>query len=414
MFRKLASMLVVIRDGWEELSPKASFVAQLFKLSSNTRFLYVFRKEEEKFREKWGYNQIELTTSTTGILLYFFLMMLQSPNDLHDGLLSRLFHRRREHMLVKEGFLSVLSQALYQYFARSARTDGLIRFLRKLNSPKIFLIDEFSSLNSVNLKELKDLGLIIYVSQDVAHNRFGFRDNFIAKKLMYKLERDAIALADVVIACSEMDRLKYVEMGARKAIFYPNIYPITEFEPCDKDQTPSISIVLPEHWGPRADRSLEEIFKALSCVNRKIRVYLIGIEPQKVPRNIELQYYKRIPNKLDYLRTLSKSWIGINIGIHKGGANQRKYDYAMAGLVVFSDNLGARGDMLPYEYTYVDSHDLAAKSEQLLKFGKEKIIEMGIQNREQAISLAETQREKLLRTVNSLVFHGHLDLNVAP
>jgi hypothetical protein len=398
-------MLVVIRDG-EELSPKASFVAQLFRSNSKTKLLYVFRKEEEKFREKWASNQIELATSTTGILLYYFLMMFQSPKDLHDGLLRRLFHRRRVHVLINEGFLSVLSQALYQYFARSARTEGLIRFLRKLNSPKIFLIDEFWSLNSVNLRELKDLGLIIYVSQDLAHKRFGFGENFIAKKLMYKLERDAIALVDVVIACSEMDRLKYVEMGARKAIFYPNIYPITEFEPYDKDQAASISIVLPEHWGSRADRSLEEIFKALSSVDRKIRVYMIGTEPKQVPRNIELQYYKRIPNKLDYLRTLSKSWIGINIGIHKGGTNERKYDYAMAGTVVFSDNLGARGDLLPYEYTYVDSHDLAAKLKRLTEFGKEKMAEMGIQNRKEAISLAEKQRDMLLRMIKSIELHN--------
>lgn len=400
-------MLVVIRDGWEELSQKANFVVQLFKLSSNTRFFYVFRKEEEKFTEKWGHNQVELATSTTGILLYYFLMMLQSPKDMRDGLLRRLFHGRKEHVLINEGFLSVLSKALYQYFARSARTDGLTRFLRRLNSPKIFLIDEFWSLNSVNLKELKDLGLIIYVSQDLAHNRFGFEDNFIAKKLMYKLEHEAIALADLVIACSEMERLKYVEMGAKKAIFYPNIYPITEFEPCDKDQTPSISIALPEHWGPRARRSLEEIFKALSRVNRKIKVYMIGIEPKKVPRNIELQYYKRISNKLDYLKTLSKSWIGINIGIHKGGTNERKYDYAMARTVVLSDNLGARGDLLPYEYTYVDSHDLSAKSKRLLDFGKEKITEMGIQNRKEAISLAEKQRDILLRTVRSIESRNH-------
>jgi hypothetical protein len=402
MFRKLASMLVVIKDGGKELSPKASFVAQLFKLSSNTRFLYVFRKEEEKFREKWGYNQIELATSITGILLYYFLMMLQSPKDLRDGLLRRLFHRRTEHVLINEGFLSVLSKTLYQYFGRSARTDGLIRFLRKLNSPKIFLIDQFASLNSVSLKMLKHLGPIIYVSQDVAHNRFGFGENFIAKKLMYKLERNAIALADVVIACSETDRLKYVEMGARKAIFYPNIYPITEFEPSDKEQTPSISIVLSKHWGPRADRSLAEIFKALSFVDRKIRVYLIGIEPKQVPKNIELQYRRHIPNKLDYLRTLSKSWIGINVGIHKGGTNERKYDYAMAGTVVLSDNLGARGDLLPYEYTYVDSHDLAAKLERLLKFGKEKIAEMGIQNLKETISLAKKQRDMLLQIVKSI------------
>jgi hypothetical protein len=398
-------MLVVIRDE-EELSPKASFVARLLRLNSNTRFLYVLRKEEGKFREKWGDNQIELATSTRGILLYFFLMMLKSPKDLHDGALRRFFHRRGARELVNEGFLSVLSQALYHYFARSARTDGLIRLLRKLSSPKIFLVDEFVSLNSVNLKMLKTLGPIIYVSQDLAYNRFGFGDNFIAKKLMYKLERNAIALTDLVIACSEMERLVYVEMGAKKAIFYPNIYPLTGFEPCDKDQVPSISIVLPKHWGSRAERSLNEIFKALSCIERKIRVYMIGIKPKKVSENIALQYYECIPSKLDYLRALSRSWIGINTGIHMGGTNQRKYDYAMAGIVVFSDNLGARGDLLPYEYTYVDSHDLAAKLEQLLEFGKEKILEMGIQNRKQALSLAEKQREKLLKTVNSMVFHN--------
>jgi hypothetical protein len=83
-----------------------------------------------------------------------------------------------------------------------------------------------------------------------------------------------------------------------------------------------------------------------------------------------------------------------------GGANERKYDYAMAGLVFFSDTLGVRGDLLPHEYTYVDSYDLAAKLEQLLEFGKEMIVEMGKQNRKQALSLAEKQREKLLRTLN--------------
>ena len=396
-------MLVVIRDG-EELSLKTSFVLQLLGLSSNTRILRVYRRETKKFSEKWECNKIDLATSTSGILAFFLLMMLKSPRDLRDGMLKRLFGRRRAHVLFNEGFLSILSQALYYYFATSARTDGIIRFLRKLESPKIFLIDEFWSINTVNLKKLKHLGSIIYVSQDVAYNRYGFRDNLITKELMYKLEREAIALADVVIASSERDRLKYIEMGARKAVFYPNIYPLKEFEPCIKDQSPSISIVSRGHWGSKADRSLEEIFKALSSVGRTIKVYVIGIEPKQVPKNIRLQHYEFMPSKLDYLNILSKSWIGINIGFHMAGSNERKYDYAMAGLVVFSDNLGARGDLLPHEYTYVDSHDLAAKLEQLLQFGKEKIVEMGVQNRKQALSLAEKQREKVLTTVNSMVF----------
>jgi hypothetical protein len=88
------------------------------------------------------------------------------------------------------------------------------------------------------------------------------------------------------------------------------------------------------------------------------------------------------------MNILSKSWIGINIGIHKGGSNERKYDYAMAGLVVFSDVLGCRGDLLAHEYCYLDHNDLAVKLEQLLELGQEKIIEMGLENRKQAISLA--------------------------
>jgi hypothetical protein len=393
-------VLVVIRDG-EEFSPKASFVAQLFKLSSDARLLYVIRKERDKFKEKWDHNHIELATSTTAILVNFLLMLLKSPKDLHNGILRQIFHKER--MSDNEGFLSVVSHALYLYFANKARTDDIIRFLNKLNSPKVFLIDEFFSLNIVNLKKLRRLGPIIYVSQDVAYSGFGFAGNVIARKLIYRLEHDAIAMSDVVVACSERDRLKYVEMGAKKAVFYPNIYPITEFEPCDKDKVPSISIVLRKAWGSPAYRSLLEVLKALSYVGTKIRVYSVGMKPQQVPGNIELQHYEYIPSKLDYLTTLSKSWIGINIGFHRGGTNERKYDYAMSSLVVFSDNLGARGDLLFHEYTYIGSHDLAAKLEQLLEFGREKIVEMGVQNRKQVISLAEKQRQKLLKTVNSLV-----------
>jgi hypothetical protein len=218
---------------------------------------------------------------------------------------------------------------------------------------------------------------------------------------MYKLEKDVIALPDVVIACSERDRLKYIQMGAKKAFSYPNVYPI-EFEPCDKDPTPSITIVLRGHWGSTAERSLEKVFTALACIDRTIRVYMIGIKPQKVSKNIYLNHYNYITSRMDYLKTLSKSWIGINLGIHAGGTNQRKYDYAMAGLVVFSDNFGARGDLLPNEYTYIDNLDLAAKLEQLLNLGKEKITEMGEENRKQALSLAEEQREKLLRMINTI------------
>jgi len=393
-------MLVVINNGGE-LSLKAKFIIQLLGLDSKDRILYVFKKED-MFKEKWDHNQVELATSISGIMAYFFLMMVKSPKDLKDGVLRRLINRKSESGLFKEGFFSALSEALYQYFVVPARTESIICYLSKLNSPKFFLVDEYSSIKTVNLKALKRLGPIIYVSQDVAYNRFGFGDNFITRKLMYNLERNAATLADVIVACSERDRLKYIEMGARKVFFYPNIYPITEFEPDEKDKMPSVSIVLRGHWGSIAERSLEEIFKALSLLDGKIKVYMIGIAPTILPGNIVLQHYKCIPSKLDYLNILSKSWIGINVGIHLGGANERKYDYAMAGLVVFSDDLGVRGDLLPHEYSYVDSYDLAAKLEQLLEFGKDEIAEMGKQNRKQALSLTKKHREILLKTLNFL------------
>ena len=275
--------------------------------------------------------------------------------------------------------------------------------MRNERSPKIFLVDEFLSINTVKLKALAQLGPIVYVSQDLACQRYSYGDNLVAKKLVFKLERDAIKLMDLVIACSERDKLQYIKMGAKKAVFYPNIYPVTEFEPRLKDETPSICIILRGRWGPQANRSLEEIFEALSLVNQELRVYMIGTQPQRVSKNIALKQFEFIPNKLDYLELLSKARIGINIGIHLAGSNERKYDYAMAGLVVFSDKLGARGDLLPHEYTYIDSYDLAAKLEEMLEFGKEKITEMGTQNRKQALSLAENQQETILKTIDSII-----------
>lgn len=395
-------MLVVIRDG-EQLSQKARLVVKLFSLNSNIKVFYVFRKEEDKFNERRNYNRIDLATSTSSIFVYFFLMLLKTPKDMHDGILRRLSKKEPSTAIMSDSFFSVLTQAIYQYLARSARTDGIINFLRKSNESMIFVIDEFWSLNSVNPKMLKIFGPIIYVSQDLAYDVFGFGDNIVAKKLMYKLEKDAIPLVDIVVACSERDRLKYLKMGAKKVISYPNIYPITDFEPVEKDDEPSISIVLRGHWGSRAQTAFKQIFGALAYINKKIRVYMIGTKPEIVPKNVDLHYIDWVPTQADYLRTLSKAWVGINLGIHMGGTNQRKYDYAMAGSVVVSDGFGSRGDMLPFEFAYVDGFDLAAKLEQILDLGKKKLQEMGKENRKQALSLAEKQRSKISQMVEGLV-----------
>lgn len=391
--------MIFIINHYGNISSKMNFVVQAYKLNSNEDFFYVFRRPGYRFEEKWENNQADLASSTSGNFMHFLLGLIKSPRNMRDGLMRRLLHTKSSRVLYIEGFLSVLSKALGEYFDRPARTNLLINFLKNTKSRKIFLIDESVSIRIVNLKTLKLLGPVVYVSQDVAYDRYNFANNLITKTLMYKLERDAVALSDLVVVCSERDRLKYSEMGARKVLSYPNIYPVAGFEPGCKDPEPCVSIVLRGHWGQEVNRSLEEIFKALSCINRKIKVNLIGIASQCIPKNIKLQQYGYIPSKMDYFTILSTSWIGINVGVHLGGTNERKYDYAMAGLVVFSDNLGARGDLLPHEFTYVDSYDLAAKLEQLLEFGKEKIAEMGKHNRTHALSLAEKQHEKLLKAI---------------
>jgi hypothetical protein len=399
--RGLFNLIIVINDGGK-ISLKMNLVIQMFLPTCEGDSFYVFRKSSSRFEEKWTNNQVDLANTFSGNLAHILLMLIKNPRELHNGLLRRLYRQKNPNIFLTKGFLSVLSQALGEYFEKPAKQNNLLNFFEKNSSPKIFLVDEFLSIRLVNLQILKNLGSIIYVSQDIAKDRYGVGENAITKTLMYKLEHDALKLADLVVACSERDRIKYLEMGARKVVFYPNAYPI-EFETSDKDEQPSISIILGKHWGYRVEESLQEALKAISLVNTQIKVYILGIKPTQVPKNIVVQHFEVIPDKLQYFKLLSKSWIGINIGVHRGGTNQRKYDYAMAGLFVLSDGLGSRGDWLPRESTFIDSYDLAAKLEQLLKFGKEELEEMGAENRKTVLALAEKQRKDLLNTINTMV-----------
>ena len=215
-------------------------------------------------------------------LLFFLLFLTKSPKDLHDETINRI--TRKKNGAGSRAFLTRLSEALYQYLARSGRTGSLISFLAKIDKPKVFLVDEFFSINSVRIEKLKNLGHIIYISSDLASDFYG--DNYIASNLMYKLEKRAIALPDLVVACSERDRLKYVQMGAKKALFYPNIYPI-EFELGDKDECLSVAIVLRGHWGPESYRSLERVLSALACIGKPVKVYMIGVKPKELAKKIQ-------------------------------------------------------------------------------------------------------------------------------
>ena len=74
----------------------------------------------------------------------------------------------------------------------------------------------------------------------------------------------------------------------------------------------------------------------------------------------------------------------------------------MAGLVVFSDKLGARGDLLPHEYTFTDIFDLTAKLQQLVNLGKEEVAAMGAENRRYALSLAKQKHDELSMKIKDM------------
>jgi hypothetical protein len=396
-------LIFVINDGGI-CSLKMNLVLKAYKQTCAKDPFFVFKKVDTRYREQWFDNQVNLASSIHGNFIRIFLLMLKSPKDLHDGILSRI-QTKKENIFQIEGFISGISEALNEYFDKPARTKNLLMFFDTFDRSNIFLIDEYVSINIINLKCLRKFGYVIYVSQDVAYNRFNFENNFVARVLMTKLETQAVSLSDLVIACSERDRIKYLEMGAKNVIYYPNIYPVTDFELDCKDPELSICIVLRERWGIRGAKSLRKILKALQFLDKQITVYMIGLKPDSVPDNIRLQNYEFIPSKSDYLRILSKSWVGINLGIHKAGSNERKYDYAMAGLVVFSDSLGVRGELLPFEYTFLDYQDFAAKLNQLLEFDKEKIFEMGLQNRKQALFIARKQYTNLVKLLKCKFNH---------
>lgn len=391
--------VIVIRDG-KKLSKKANFIIEQYK-SQNAKILYLFRSEENFFIRNNQQNRINLRTKLSGIFLYYTLfMILKSPKDLCEGLIRRIKRREPLSFIRHGGSLTVLSQAIYQRWVRRSEENCVFDYINKIRNPIIFVIDEFFSLRMLNIDRLKSHGQIVYISSDFAYDFYS--DNSIASKMMYDFEKSLISKTDLIIACSERDKQKYEDLDINQVIFYPNLYPDSEFNVLNKDETPSVCLVIKEHWGNRSYESLNFVINSLSSIPKKIKLYLIGMKPKKIPSNLELLHYKFIPNKIDFLKILSKSWVGINLGIHFAGTNERKYDYAVSGLIVFSDIFGAKGDFIPNEYTYVDFYDLKAKLNQIFQLSKEEIFRKGLENRNYIINFAKNQKDILLKVIKTL------------
>ena len=131
-------ILVVIRDRWNEISQKASFVTQIFRANPNVKIFSVFRRDKEKFKEKWSLSSVELPTTPLGIFFYYLLMMLKSPKELYEGLMRRFFRRKLKYTLVSEGFISEISLSLSQFFASAGRSEKIISFFKNRKLRQFF------------------------------------------------------------------------------------------------------------------------------------------------------------------------------------------------------------------------------------------------------------------------------------
>lgn len=395
-------MLLVVIKNDANVSLKTAYVIEQFKLKHgpNLKIFYVLKGRQNLFAERLEKDKIYLPSSVLGILLYYCcLFFLKSPRDYIHSVNTRILKKQRK-ILIDEGLISVISRVFIQFFVAPARSERVFDWLDSVDEKKVFLIDEFVSFNMLKLDQLKVKGKIVYVSQDLANKQFGFFEHYITKKLMYQFDLRAVSNFDSIIACSERDAFEFKNLGAKKIAFYPNIYPIQDFEEALKDADPSICIVLRNYWGNKATQSLKQILAAISIIDKRFNIYLIGIKPSYVPKNVKLFHCDYFPNKKNFMEILSKAWIGINVGSHFGGTNERKYDYALAGLVVLSDMQGARGDLIPFEYTYVDDCDLSAKLNQLLAYGKEYLVEKGKQNQAAALDLAKKQSRLLFEFID--------------
>ena len=121
---------------------------------------------------------------------------------------------------------------------------------------------------------------------------------------------------------------------------------------------------------------------------QKVKLKFVGNLISRLAINfkwkVKAEFTGFINNRNEFLKKLSEAHIGINFAFKLGGTNVRKYDYALAGLVVLSNPYGCRGEPLPYEYCFLDPADLATKISALKN---EKVEEMGLKNQENVLEL---------------------------
>lgn len=280
------------------------------------------------------------------------------------------------------------------YAGNSFDSGALFRRLKASPSPKVVVIDglsSFSFLGKEGRGENRSEALWVYLSHD-------YEPDFVTNRALAAMARSRIDFAlencDIVVAASHRDRLRYLAHGklpARDIVVYPNIFPPQDEAPPLQAKTGPFTVAsVQSRWSGRSGalEDAKEIASALGLLpgGAEVRVIAFGPDLPGLLRGMlqprfELEAIGQVPGRGEFIQSLARAHVGINLGRWMGGTNVKKYDYAIAGAVVLSNSPGSRGELLAHEYAFADRHDLAAKLCELSERPRDEVARMGQENR---------------------------------
>lgn len=303
----------------------------------------------------------------------------------------------------------------------SCDVNELKRKLANTSDKVILIFDDISScylFKDIRILKESDNTMIFYLSHDYYIDAI----TPILKNKIKSCEENIIRVADLVITSGSRDLELYRASYYSKRnnfISFANVFPpinppysitkLSEALSTDREKDPTIVLnigakVLEKHIltylgeVSEAVRELENL--KILVIGEKLIRYL---DKFKWGKN-KIEPISYISSRLGFLRQLSRAHIGVNYAYKSVGTNVKRFDFALAGLVILSRHPGSRGEFLPYEYVYIDPIDLRVKLRKLLECNLGK---MGEENRVEAIKIAIESYENLLNKLQ--IFNRKLD-----
>ena len=205
------------------------------------------------------------------------------------------------------------------------------------------------------------------------------------RKLLIKNVKKLInKYIDIIILNSRRDLYIYREIFPKKTIIYlPTIYLPNDYVPCAYEKPKDKLIINIVHRSNVSNNFINIIINHMQKQFGTVLVRSIGKPISGA------QYIPWLPTRKDFLDYLSQGHAGINFSMqhnYQSGTNVKRYDYALACNVVFTQSLSATGEQLPFEIVFIDEYDLLAK---LYDKDIEYFINGGKQNLKYVLELRE-------------------------